>query len=162
MSGCTRENELQEVREFTFVVYPDARYLGQLTGLTREAHQLVNPGVQPPRVAIYDTEDSLETVARFYVRAYGYEDIADHAPSPPAAAPPAYYRSGDLAADVNAIAPLIPRLSIQKIDISRARGQYRAVEVAARTHRPRVTLQRPYFDVTVSRVLDRTLILMAE
>jgi hypothetical protein len=45
-------------------------------------------------------------------------------------------------------------------DVTKASGSYKAAEIAPRPNRPRVTVQRPYFDVTTSQVVDRTLILM--
>ena len=47
------------------------------------------------------------------------------------------------------------------VDISKAQGKYRAAEIEPKRNRPRVTLQRPYFDVTKSQAVDRTIILMA-
>ena len=46
------------------------------------------------------------------------------------------------------------------LDVSKAR-HVRAAEIAPRPNRPRVTIQRPYFDLTTSQVVDRTLILMS-
>jgi hypothetical protein len=45
-------------------------------------------------------------------------------------------------------------------DVTKATGSYRAAEIEAKPNRPRVTIQRPYFDPTKSQVVDRTLILM--
>jgi hypothetical protein len=146
-AACAPDGPLPEPERFEFVVYPESRYRGQLTDLTREAHILVKPDARP-RIAIFDTPDSLEDVARFYARAYGRETIQ--------------YRDGDLAADVKAIEPLLPRLSIQRTDASKAVGRYRAADIEPRPKRPRVTVQRPYFDVTSAQVVDRTLILMIE
>jgi hypothetical protein len=46
-------------------------------------------------------------------------------------------------------------------DLSKATGSYRAADILPRPNRPRVTVQRPYFDVTTSQVVDKTLILMS-
>ena len=54
--GCSKEPEYAEAEEFSFIVYPGARYLGELTEITRQAHKLVKPNQEPPPVAIYDTE----------------------------------------------------------------------------------------------------------
>ena len=62
--------------------------------------------------------------------------------------------------DAKAIEPLIQKLNLQT-DVSKATGRYRAAELAPRPNRPRVTIQRPYFDVTTSQVVDKTLILMS-
>ena len=161
--GCGREEEeAADVEAFSFVVFPGARYLGQLSDHTREAHRLIDPRQEAPPVAIYDTEVPLEEVARFYVDQYGYGDIAAEAPTTTGgvAPPKAFYRSGDLASDVQAIEELLKKMQIQT-DISKAAGEYRAVEIAPRPNRPRVTISRPYFDVTTSEVVDRTLILMS-
>ncbi len=77
-----------------------------------------------------------------------------------AAKPPAYYRNGDLATDNKAVEPLMKKLNLN-VDVSKARGKYRAVEIESKMNRPRVTIQRPYFDVINSQVVDRTMILMA-
>jgi hypothetical protein len=46
-------------------------------------------------------------------------------------------------------------------DVTRAQGKYKAADIEPKPNRPRVTVQRPYFDVTNSQVVDRTLILMS-
>ncbi len=161
LSGCAKEEESTEPESFSFVVYPGSRYLGQLTDATREAHHLVKPNEPPPPVAIYDTDASVEDVANFYAKAYGYATVAPDATNNLSAAkPPAFYRTGDLANDVKAIEPLLPRLNL-KTDASKAVGAYKAAQLEPRPNRPRVTVQRPYFDVTTSQVVNRTLILMA-
>lgn len=161
IAGCNRENESAEPESFSFVIYPGSRYLGQLTDMTREAHKLVKPNEPPPPVAVYDTDASVEDVANFYAKSYGYATVApDSTNNLSAAKPPAYFRTGDLAGDVKAIEPLLPKLNL-KTDLSKAVGPYKAAQIEPRPNRPRVTVQRPYFDVTTSQVVDRTLILMA-
>jgi hypothetical protein len=161
VAGCRRESEPSEPESFSFVIYPGSRYLGQLTDATREAHRLIKPNEPPPPVAVYDTDASVEDVAKFYAESYGYSAVApDATDNLSAARPPAYYRTGDLASDVKAIEPLIPRLNL-KTDVAKAAGSYRAAQIEPRPNRPRVTVQRPYFDVTTSQVVDRTMILMA-
>jgi hypothetical protein len=160
VAGCRREAEPAEPESFAFVIYPGARYLGQITDLTREANRIVKPNEPAPPVAIYDTEAPVEDVARFYAQSYGYTNVAPDATNNLSAAkPPAYYRSGDLSADAKAIQPLLERLSM-KTDVTKAAGAYRAADIEPRPNRPRVTVQRPYFDVTTSQVVDRTLIMM--
>jgi hypothetical protein len=155
------EEEYAEPEAFSFVVYPGSRYLGQLTETTKNAHKIYNPNAAPPPTAIYDTDASLETVADYYVKQYGYKEIAqDSTNNLSAAKPNAYWRNGDLAADAKAIEGLTKQLGLNT-DITKAAGAYRAVEVAPRPNRPRVVIQRPYFDVTTSQVVDRTLILMS-
>lgn len=161
VGGCGREEEPAEPEAFSFVVYPGSRYLGQLTDATREAHKLLKPNEPPPPVAVYDTEAPVEEVASFYAKSYGYSTVAPDATNNLSAAkPPAYYRTGDLATDVKAIEPLLPRLNLPT-DATKAVGTYKAAQIDPRPNRPRVTVQRPYFDVTTSQVVDRTLILMA-
>jgi hypothetical protein len=161
--ACRKEKQAasSEPETFTFTVYPGARYLSQLTELAKQAHTLMKPGDAPPPTAFYDTDASLEDVAKYYVKAYGYPTIAaDATNNLSAAKPPAYYRSGDLHTDAASIADLLKKLNLNT-DVSKAQGKYRAVELDAKPNRPRVTIQRPYFDVTNSQVVDRTIILMA-
>lgn len=159
--ACRGEEEYAEPEAFSFVVYPGSRYLGQLTEATKNAHKVLKPNEEPPPTAIYDTEATVEDVAKFYAKSYGYEEVAaDANGSLSAAKPPAYYRAGDLATDVNAIAPLLKQMNMNT-DVSKAQGSYKAADIEPRPNRPRVVVQRPYFDVTTSQVVDRTLILMS-
>jgi hypothetical protein len=161
VAACGKEDDYSEPEAFSFVVFPGARYLGHLTEATKQAFKVVKPNEEPPPVAIYDTDASVEEVANFYARSYGYSTVAPDATNNLSAAkPPAYYRSGDLAVDVKAVEPLITKLNL-KTDISKAAGQYKAAEIEPRPNRPRVTVQRPYFDLINSQVVDRTLVLMS-
>ena len=56
--------------------------------------------------------------------------------------------------------PIAEKMNL-KIDASKAQGHYKAAEIAAKPNRPRVTVQRPYFDVSTSQTVERTLILMS-
>lgn len=160
-AACGRESTAPAPEPFRFVVYPGSRYLGQLTEATKQAHRVMSPGQEPPPTAIYDTDAPLEQVAEYYAKEYGYQGVAPDATNNMSAAKPgAYYRTGDLAVDVKAIEGLLGQMNLQT-DPSKATGAYRAADVAPRPNRPRVTIQRPYFDVTTSEVVDRTLILMA-
>lgn len=159
--SCKGEEEYAEPEAFSFVVYPGARYLGPLTEKTKEAHKFVNPGAEPPPTAIYDTDAPVEQVAEYYAKQYGYKEIAPNATNNLSASKPqAYYRTGDLAADVTSIADLLKKMNMPT-DPSKAQGTYKAADISPRPNRPRVTIQRPYFDVTTSQVVDRTLILMS-
>ena len=153
------EEEYAEPEAFSFVIYPGSRYLGQLTDKTREAHKVMAPGQEPPPTAIYDTDASVEQVAEYYAKEYGYANIAAEKGTS-ATVPQAYYKTGDLQTDAKAIEGLLPKLNLQT-DVSKATGSYRGAEIAPRPNRPRVTISRPYFDVTTSQVVDRTLILMS-
>jgi hypothetical protein len=157
--ACKGEEELAEPEAFSFVVYPGSRYLGQLTETIKQAHKIITPQQDPPPTAIYDTDAPVEQVAEYYARQYGYNEIA---PNPPAAGATstAYYRTGEIAADVKVIEPIAKQMNLP-VDASQATGSYKAADIAARPNRPRVTIQRPYFDVTTSKVVDRTLILMS-
>jgi hypothetical protein len=159
--GCRHEKNDDEGDSFSFVVYPGARYLPKLTDLLKQAHKVIKPSdPEAPPTAVYDTDASLDDVANFYVKAYGYGTIAPDATNNLSAAkPPAYRRAGDLQTDQNNVSPLFPKLNIHP-DISKAVGSYSAVEIAPKSNRPRITLERPYFDLTTSQKVDRTLILM--
>ena len=163
VAGCGKERVSEEVPPpaFSFTVYPGARYLAQLTEMTKQAHKVINPNiVEPPPTAIYDTDAPLEKVAEFYAKSYGYNTIAPDATNNLSASkPPAYYRSGDLGTDAKSIEPLLRKMNL-KTDVTKAQGAYRAVEIEPRPNRPRVTISRPYFDVLNSQVVDRTIILM--
>lgn len=160
-AGCKGKEEFAEPEAFSFVVYPGSRYLGQLTETFKNAHRALSQGEEPPPIAVYDTDAPVEQVAEFYAKEYGYKEVApDVTNNLSAAKPPAYYRTGDLATDTKAIEELLKKMNMPT-DVSKAQGQYRAAEILPRPNRPRVTIQRPYFDANTSQVVDRTLILMA-
>jgi len=160
LAACKGEKAKEE-ESFSFVVYPGSRYLPQLTDLTKQAHKVINPAQEPPPTAIYDTDAPVEQVADFYAKSYGYNTVApDQTNNLSAAKPAAYYRTGDLNADAKAVVPLAEKMNV-KVDVSKATGHYKAAEIGGKTNRPRVTVQRPYFDVTTSQTVDRTLILMS-
>ena len=160
-AGCSREDEYNEPEAFSFVVYPGSRYLGRLSDVTKQAHKILKPNDEPPPVAIYDTDAPLEEVANFYAKAYGFGTVAPDATNNLSAAKPAaYFRTGDLSVDNMSAVDVLAKLNL-KTDVSKATGIYRAAEIVAKPNRPRVTIQRPYFDVTTSQTVDRTLILMS-
>jgi hypothetical protein len=160
-AACKGEEEYAEPEAFSFVVYPGSRYLGQLTEATKQAHKTLNPTQEPPPTAIYDTDATVEQVAEYYAKQYGYPEVAPDATNNLSAAKPqAYYRAGDIATDFKGIQPLLQQMGINA-DAAKAVGQYKAADIAPRPNRPRVTVQRPYFDATTSTVVDRTLISMS-
>jgi hypothetical protein len=160
-AGCSKEDQYNEPDAFSFVIYPGSRYLGQITEATRQAHKVLKPNEEPPPVAVYDTDASVEDVANFYAKSYGYGSVAPDATNNLSTVPPrAYFRGGDLSADVKSIEPLLQKMNM-KTDVSKAAGTYKAAEIAPRPNRPRVTVQRPYFDVTTSQVVNKTIILMS-
>lgn len=163
VAGCGKEkknNEPSEPEAFSFTIYPGSRYLAQLTDLWKQARKLSAPNDDVPPTAIYDTDAPIDKVAEFYAQSYGYNKVAPDATNNLSSArPPAYYRAGELARDVAAVIPTTQKLNV-KVDVSKAVGTYRAAEIDPRPNRPRVTIQRPYFDVTTSQTVDRTLIMM--
>ena len=163
VSGCKKEpvETTPEPSGFSFNVYPGARYLSQLTELVKAAHRLGDPNHEPPPTAIFDSDATIEQVADYYAKAYGFNTVAPDATNNLSVTkPPAYYRTGDLATDVNAAVPVMQKLHVNA-DITKAQGKYKAAEFEGKQNRPRITIQRPYFDVTTSQVVDRTMILMA-
>lgn len=163
IAGCKGEtkSESTEPPTFQFTIYPNSRYLQQVTEVFKQASKAYHPTEEIPPMAVYDSEASVDQVAQFYAKAYGYPTIAPDATNDLSAAkPPAYYRTGDMAADIKSAADMIQKLNL-KVDTSKAAGTYRAAEIAPKPNRPRVTIQRPYFDITTSQVVDRTIILMA-
>jgi len=162
LTGCKSEkSESSEPATFTFTVYPGSRYQAPLTDLFKRAATVINPNTTPPPIAIYDSDAPIDAVANYYAKTYGYTKVGSDATNNLSAAkPPAYYRNGDLATDIKAVEPLMKKLSLN-VDIAKAQGKYRAVEIESKMNRPRVTIQRPYFDVINSQVVDRTMILMA-
>lgn len=163
VAGCGKEkkNESNEPEAFSFTKYPGSRYLAQLTDLWKQARRILAPNQDIPPIAIYDTDAPIDKVAEFYAQSYGYDKIAPDATNNLSSAkPPAYYRSGELAKDVAAIIPVTQKMNL-KVDASKAVGTYRAAEIDPKPNRPRVTIQRPYFDVSTSQTVDRTLILMS-
>jgi len=163
VTGCKSEKTepATEPQTFTFTVYPGAQYLAPLTELTKRANTVIKPNQTPPPVAIYDTDAPVDAVADFYAKAYGYGRVAPDATNNLSAAKPAaYFPTGDLQTDVKAIDSLLKQLNV-RTDIPKAQGRYRAAEIEPKMNRPRVTVQRPYFDVIRSQVINRTMILMS-
>ena len=160
LAGCKGEQKEPEAESFHFTIYPGSRYLSQVTEIFKQASKVYRPNDEIPPTAVYDTEASVEQVAEFYAKAYGYPNVAPDATNNLSAAkPPAYYRAGDLGADIKGAEGMIKKLGL-KTDPTKAVGAYKAAEIAPKPNRPRVTIQRPYFDFTTSQVVDRTVILM--
>ena len=163
LTGCKGEKKeiVNEPATFSFTIYPGSRYLAQLTDVSKQAWHAARPTDEVPPMAIYDTDAPVETVAGFYAKSYGFNTIAPDATNNLSSAkPPAFYRTGDLGTDVKAIAPITEKIKL-KVDVAKAVGTYRAAEIDPKPNRPRVTIQHPYFDVTTSQVVDRTIILMS-
>jgi hypothetical protein len=160
--ACSKEkSESGDQGTFAFVVYPGAKYLPQITDLFKRAHKTLKPTEEPPPIAVYDTDATVEDVAKYYAKSYGYGDVAaDATNNLSAAKPAAFYRTGDLSNDAKAAEALFKQLNVPA-DVTKAAGAYKAAEIEAKPNRPHVTVQRPYFDPTQSAVVDRTLILMS-
>jgi hypothetical protein len=168
--GCRKESPLRplseyesadlQARTYNFQVYPQARFLEKQTELLRRAHFVMQPkATEAPPMAMYDTEAPLDQVAQFYADRYGYKLAANQTNDFSSVKPDAYYASGDLAKDVQTIKPVLDQLKVQP-DLSKAVGEYRAVHINPSENMPRVSLQRPYFDLINGQVVDRTQILL--
>lgn len=154
------ESAAVQAKAFNFEVYPGAKYLDGQADILRRAHFVINPDSKDaPTMAVYDTDAPLEEVAKFYSEKYKVELAENQANNFKTIKPSAYYLTGDLATDAAAIAPVIEKLSLGT-DVSKAAGAYRGAYFEAQESLPRVSLQRPWFDIANSQVVDRTLIVM--
>lgn len=167
--SCQNEPEMRVLDEYesadlaarawSFQVYPGSEFLADYTDAFRRSHTLLTPeSPEPPPIAVYDTDASVEDVAQFYAETYGYEAVAPP-PEDPDSAPPAYFTSGDIGADTRKIADLLRQLGYQH-DFSTLEGKWKGAHIAPTGPYPRVTIQRPYFHFASGEVRDRTLILM--
>ena len=149
-----------QARAFNFQVYPGATFQDSQTDILRRAHFVMQPqATEAPPMAVYVTTDPLEKVAAFYADKYGYK-IADNPTNNfSAAKPQAYYLTGDIAKDSEAIKPVAEKLNL-KIDPAKAKGEYRGAYFAPQSNLPRVSLQKPYLDLRTGEVVDKTLIVM--
>lgn len=155
------ESAAVQARSYSFQIYPGSRFVESQTDLFRKAHFVLHPeAVQAPPTAAYESDASVEDVARFYAENYRFGQVAEsEANGFSSIKPPAYFTRGDLAKDLPAIQPILDKLQI-KVDPSKAVGQYRGAHISGTPTRPRVTIQRPYFDIGTSTVVDKTLIIM--
>ena len=168
--GCRRESPLKplseyesadlQARTYNFQVYPQSKFLEKQTELLRKAHFVMQPtATEAPPMAMYEVDAPLEQVASFYADKYGYKVAENATNNFSSAKPEAYYSSGDLAKDVAGIKPVLEKLK-STTDVSSAVGAYRGAHINPSENMPRVTLQRPYFDLVNGQVVDKTLILM--
>jgi hypothetical protein len=150
-----------QARAYNFLVFPGAKLLQAQIDLLKKASFVLQPELkEAPAMTMYDTDAPLEQVAAFYAGKYGYPAVAPSEREDfSAVKPKAYYTAGDLGQDAAHIKPVLEKLRLSS-DISAAVGKYRGAYLAPQTNLPRVTLQRPYFDVVNRKVVDRTLILM--
>lgn len=170
-AGCRKEPVLEPLppseaaairaQAWDFHVYPGATELGAQEDLLRRASLALDPAKkEPPALGMWDTDDPLEDVAAFYSGKYQYGEISpSDAPLPDGSKPLAWRSEGDLATDAAAIRPVLERLGM-KSDTTAAIGTYRSVTMRGTTGLPRVSIQRPYFDVFEGKVVDRTLVLL--
>ncbi len=173
LASC-RSEELQPLSEYetadlkasayNFHVYPKAKFLSAQTDVLRKAHFAMQPGAKKaPPMAMYDSDAPIEAVGKFYAEKYGYGSVAESEVNNFSSLKPrAYYLRGNLAADSSAIKPILEKLKMTT-DISKAFGEYRGAHISPRPpDLPRVTIQRPYFDLVSSTVVDRTLIIIVK
>jgi len=170
LTACRKEKSMQpmseyesadvQARAFNFLVYPAAHLLQPETDLLKKASFAMQPNLkEAPPMVMYDTDAKLEDVAAFYAQKYSYTIADPAATSTSTLKPKAYYTTGDLATDAARIKPILTKLQ-QSDDISAATGPYRGAYIAPEINLPRVSLQRPYFDIVSRKVVDRTLIVM--
>ena len=155
IAGCKEKKE-------AFVVYPNAQALPQLTDLFKRGAQAIAPDRPIPPQQLFDVDAPVDEVATFYAKENGFPSVApDATGNLSSVKPPAYFRTGDLGVDAAGMQPILQKLNMN-VDITKAKGTYRAAEVSANGEKPRVTVQRPYFDPNKQQVIDRTLIIMAK
>jgi hypothetical protein len=158
-AGCDREPSgvtsyewvAPELRIAPFPLYPGASANAGQTELIRRARQLntANAAAAKARLALYETDASLETVERYYV------DLL-------AATPDAVTRAGgNFAADDARLAPLLQRLG-QPFTPTTGDRVYRTVVIRGGAGKVTVSLQRPYRDFVRDTIVDKTSILITE
>ena len=151
-----------QATSYNFQVFPGAAYLAPQTELLRRAHFVLQPkATSAPPMAMYDTDASLEEVAKFSAGKYEYVVAENETNNFSSVKPEAYYTSGDLQADTLQVKPILEQLKVQS-DLTKATGSWKGAHISPKTNLPRVTLQRPYFDFINSRTVDKTLILMVK
>lgn len=171
VSACRQEPALEQLppseaaairaQAWDFHVYPGATELGGQEDLLRRAALALDPArKEPPALGMWDTDAPLETVAEFYTGKYRYGPIAPtNAPLADGSNPVAWWGEGNLAEDAARTRPVLEKLGM-KSDVSAAVGTYRSVTMRGNNGLPRVSIQRPYFDLIGGKVVDRTLVLL--
>ena len=150
-----------QAAKFDYGAYPGSRYRADQTDLLRRAHFVLHPGAEnAPPVVVLEVDAPLEDVATWYAERHGINRIAPDQVNDFSAAPPqAHYRSGDLAADAAAAAPLFAQLA-PGARPEAASGSYRAAHLNPSARFPRVSVQQPWFDVLGNEVRGSTLIIL--
>lgn len=144
-----------------FQIYPGARYLEELTEAYKRAHFLMNPeDDEAPRMAVYESEDSIDQVGAFYADKYGYGRVEPNAVNDfKPFAPPAYFSEGSLEESTRQILPMLEALELST-SIEGVEGEFRSAHIEGIDRYPRVTLQSPWYDVIDAEVRETTMILM--
>ena len=160
-SACGQER-LEKVEEYVSqdpwaeLAYPGAEQRVEQEDLLRKAHFLANPSADSaPHVEAYSTPDPLNEVAAFYARKYGYGVL----PEDPTA--PAHLGSGDFADMRQSIEQIAAKL-VETPDLEALKGPYRTAYFRGTGMLPRISLQRPYFDLTRGELIDQTVIVMVD
>lgn len=150
-----------QARAYNFQVYPGSTFLKEQTDILRRGSLKMHAYLtEAPPMAMYETGATIDEVAEFYRDKYGYARIAENEMNSFSAAKPnAYFSTGDLRADLESIRPLIDELKL-KVEYGKVGGKYRGAYLAPKPGMPRVTLQRPFFDLVRNEVIDRTLIVL--
>lgn len=150
-----------QARAYNFQVFPGSVFLKEQTDILRRASLKMHAHLkEAPPMAMYETAATIDEVAEFYRDKYGYSRIAENeVNSFSAAKPNAYFSTGDLRADLESIRPLIDELELT-VEYEKANGKYRGAYLAPKPGMPRVTLQRPFFDLVRNQIVDRTLIVL--
>jgi hypothetical protein len=170
IGGCKGEKAVEplsdyesadvQAKAFNFQIYPGARFVEDQTETLRKAHFAMNPGAtEAPPMAVYETGATLEEVAQFYAGKYGYTIAENAANDFKTVKPEAYYTTGEFALDAESVKPVAEKLGL-KTDFSKASGSYRGAYFSPQITLPRVTLQRPYFNVLTGQIVDKTLVVM--
>ncbi len=153
-TGCEQQNDLH------FPVYPGAVQRPRIARIFVNAHEILNR--DDPReidLMVLDSAASVEEVAEWYAKLYGFEvsqdQVNDFSPMPPRA----YLLEGNLRNDFEGIKPLLAKMGIEP-EVQGVEGMYQGAHVDAVYGRPRVSIQRPYVDPVREKLVDRTLILL--
>lgn len=168
--GCKKESERPvadyevadlQARAYNFQVFPGSTFLKEQTEILRRGSLKMHTHLtEAPPMAIYESGASIDEVAEFYRQKYEYQRIAENeVNSFSAAKPNAYFSTGDLRADLESIRPLIDELKLE-VEYEKAVGTYRTAYLAPKPGMPRVTLQRPFFDLVRNEVVDKTQIVL--
>ena len=170
LAACRKEQSVEplsnyesadvQAKAFNFQIYPGAKFDEQQTDLLRRAHFVLQPEAkEAPPMAVYVSDAPLDQVAKFYAEKYGYQLAENEANDFKTVKPEAYYHSGDLKQDAEAVVPIAEKLNL-KPEPEKAQGRFRGAYLAPQPTLPRVSLKRPYFDLLTNQTVDKTMIVM--